>query len=81
MSSLCYNISVIYMNNEYNYYIRIIKPIEKRYNFYCILYSIFKFNWLYKKKTFYNKLLVYYYRMLQKNIKYSNNLVKEIIKK
>ena len=69
------------MNNEYNYYIRIIRPIEKKYNFYSFLYAIFKFNNLKKKKKIYNKLLICYYRMLQKNINYSKCLEKEIRKK
>lgn len=78
MSFLCYNITVIAMNKEYKYYNSIIKPIEKKYNIVCILYSIFQFKWLKEKKKTYNNLLIHYYRMLQKNNRYTENLEKQI---
>jgi len=66
------------MRNEYKYYISIIKPIEKKYNRICIFYSIFKFKWLENKKKTYNNLLINYYKMLQKNNKYTENLEKQL---
>ena len=66
------------MKNEYKYYFSIIKPIEKKYNRICILCSIFKFKWLEEKRKTYNSLLINYYRMLQKNNKYTENLEKQI---
>ena len=80
MSCLCYNIHVMYMKNEYNYYISIIKPIEKEYNRMCILYSIFKLKYFKEKKHYYNNLLIYYYRILQKNYKYYQFIEKELNK-
>lgn len=55
------------MNNEYNYYLSIIKPIEKKYNRICYWYSIFKTKNLQRKKQHYNNILTIYYIMLQKN--------------
>ena len=78
MPSLCYNITVRSMDNEYKYYISIIKPIEKKYNRICIFYSIFKFKWLEEKKRVYDNLLINYYVMLQKNDKYTEKLEKQI---
>lgn len=62
------------MRNEYNYYIRIIKPIEKKYNRMCILYSIFKLKWFEEKKKKYNIILINYYKMLQNDTNYTSNL-------
>jgi len=55
------------MKSAYTYYIKIIKPIEKKYTRVCILYSIFKLNYFKIKMNFYNKLLINYYKMLQNN--------------
>ena len=55
------------MKKEYKYYINIIKPIEKKYTNLCILYTIFKFNFIKNKIDFYNKILINYYLMLQNN--------------
>ncbi len=62
------------MCNVYKYYFKIIKPLEKKYNFTCILYQIFKTPNLKKRKIYYNKILVSYYQILQKN----HNLEKEL---
>lgn len=55
------------MKNEYNYYINIIKPIEKKYTRLCIFYSIIKLKSIKNKINFYNKILINYYKMLQHN--------------
>jgi len=68
------------MSNEYNYYIKRIKPIEKKYNRLCILSSILKFKWLINQKLYYNKILINYYKTLQKDTKYTSRLKKHIIK-
>jgi len=68
------------MRNEYNYYINVIKPIEKKYNRVCFLYSIFKFSFLKEKKNIYNKMLINYYKMLQKNITYTKKLEDQLKK-
>ena len=78
MSSLWYNNTVRSMDNEYKYYISIIKPLEKKYNRICIFYSIFKFKWLKDQKRFYNNLLINYYSMLQKNNTYVKKLEKQM---
>lgn len=78
MPYLCYNITVIIMENEYKYYVSIIKPIEKKYNRVCIFYSVFKFKWLEEKKISYNNILINYYRMLQRNNKYASKLAEQI---
>lgn len=57
------------MKNPYDYYIEKIKPIEKKYSRICILYAIFKLPCLKNKKTFYNNILINYYKMLQDNTK------------
>lgn len=69
------------MENEYNYYLNIIKPIEKKYNRMCFLYSFFKLNHFKKKKNLYNIILINYYKLLQNNINYANNLEKKINEK
>jgi len=80
MSCLWYNIIVINMKKEYDYYIKMVKPIEKRKNRICFLYSIFKFKFLKEKKSFYNRLLINYYKMVQNDVNYFKNLEKEINK-
>jgi len=65
------------MKKEYKYYIKIIKPIEKKYTNLCILYSVFKFKCIKTKINFYNKILINYYKMLQQNTDL-NNLEKYI---
>lgn len=69
------------MENEYNYYLKIIKPIEKKYNRLCILYSIFHFKYFKNKKKLYNLLLIKYYRLLQENTNYANKLEEKLNKK
>ncbi len=64
------------MKSEYYYYLKVIKPIEKKYTRMCILYQIFKINYFKNKRDIYNKILIIYYNMLQHN---SYNL--DIIKK
>jgi len=53
------------MNEEYKYYVKVIKPIEKKYTKMCILYNVFKFNFIKNKRDFYNNILINYYKMLQ----------------
>ena len=72
---------VIYMKNEYNYYIRIIKPIENKYNRMCVLYSIFGLNTFKEKKNFYNTLLLEYYKMLQDDENYAKKLEEKLTHK
>ena len=55
------------MENNFKYYIKYIKPLEKKYNLICHLYSYFKCNYLYNKKEFYNKLLIIYYKTIYNN--------------
>ena len=62
------------MKNELEYYYNVIKPIENKYNRYCRLYKIFTFKWIKEKRNFYNSLLLKYYKMVQNNNEYSNNL-------
>lgn len=62
------------MNKQYDYYKSIIKPIEKKYNRLCTLYSIFKCNFLKNKVDYYNELLIVYYKYLSKN----PDVIKEI---
>lgn len=64
------------MKNAYNYYIKIINPIEKKYTRMCILYSIFKLNFFKKRQKFYNNILIQYYRILQNNIEELDELEK-----
>lgn len=66
------------MKNEYKYYIKIIKPLEKKYTKLCILYSIFKTEYLKNRMNFYNRILINYYRMLQNNYKNLENLKKHL---
>ena len=78
MSCLCYNISVIFMKNNFEYYIKYIKPLEKKYSFICHLYSYFNCKYLYNKKKFYNKLLIFYYKTIQKNDNAIHNFKKNL---
>lgn len=52
------------MENNYKYYVKVIKPLEKKYTVLCTLYSIFKFKCLEKQKDLCNKLLINYYHSL-----------------
>ena len=69
------------MDSKYNYYIRIIKPIEKKYNRMCILYSFFKLNIFKEKKKFYNTILLKYYKLLQNDANYVKELETSLFKK
>lgn len=69
------------MSKEYKYYLDTIKPIEKKYNQLCIIYSFFKFKWLKKKIDHYNSLLVLYYKMIKDTPEYLKNLEKEFKKR
>lgn len=62
------------MKSEYYYYVKIIKPIEKKYNRLCILYSFFKLEIFKNKRDFYNRFLINYYKMLQDNQSFLNEL-------
>lgn len=64
------------MKNIYDYYIKIIKPIEKKYTRMCILYSFTGFSYYKKKMVFYNKILINYYKIIKKNDKYIQELEK-----
>ena len=55
------------MKNIYNYYLKNIKPIEKKYTIVCTLYNIFKLNFLKKRMNYYNSLLIKYYKTLKNN--------------
>lgn len=66
------------MKNVYNYYIKIIKPIEKKYTRMCTLYSIFRWKYFKNKIIFYNKILINYYKILQNNNNYQKELEKHI---
>lgn len=68
------------MKKEYDYYIKMVKPIEKKYNRISFLYYTFNFKCLREKKSFYNKLLINYYKMIQNDSTYFKNLEKEINK-
>ena len=66
------------MEKDYNYYISNIKPLEKKYNIFCILYSIFKWQYFYNRKNFYNKILIKYYKIVKNNSDILNNIIKKI---
>ena len=66
------------MKKEYEFYIKNIKPLEKKYYKFCILYSIFKLEYFYHKKKFYNKLLVHYYKTIKNNKINVNNFEESI---
>ena len=55
------------MKNKFDYYLKVIKPIEKKYMKLCTLYTIFKFEFIRKKKDLYNKILINYYHSLDQN--------------
>lgn len=81
MPLLCYNMYVIDMNNEYNYYVKTIKPIEKEYNKYCKLYDLFKINFFKEQKEYNNLLLIAYYKAIINNPNYAKKLLENINKK
>lgn len=66
------------MRNEYSYYIKTIKPIEKKYNQMCIFYSLFAFNYFKERRDFYNKLLISYYKILHNNQKSLDNIANNL---
>ena len=66
------------MKSNYNYYIKHIKPLEKKYNKFCLLYNLFKWPYFYSKKSFYNKLLIKYYKTSQNSQKLINTLEKRL---
>ena len=55
------------MTNELKYYKTMIKPIEKKHNRLCMLYKIFKYEFIRKKRDKYNYLLIHYYQKLLNN--------------
>lgn len=69
------------MNNEYKFYIKVIKPLEKKYNKLSILCCVFKFKFLKEKLQSYNNQLLIYYMMINKNHNYLRNLAKQLKKK
>jgi len=56
------------MKNNYEYYLKYIKPIEKKYTKLCTIYSFFKLNYIKNRINFYNRILNIYYRNLKNNI-------------
>ena len=66
------------MKNEYKYYLKEIKPLEKKYTKICYYYEIFKFQFLKNKKMSYNNLLRFYYKTLKSNDKKFNSFIKSI---
>jgi len=69
MSCVWYNIHVKDMEEEYNYYLNVIKPIEKKYTSLCIIYKFIKIRCINRKISFYNSMLINYYNVLQKKNK------------
>ena len=55
--------------NAYQYYLKNIKPIEKKYSRICYLSSLFKIKYLENKKAYYNTFLSNYYKNLHDNPK------------
>lgn len=53
------------MKKEYDYYINVIKPIEKKYTRMCILYNIFKLNYFKQQRNLYNIILINYYKIFE----------------
>ena len=66
------------MKKHFEYYNGVIKPLERKYNRICFLYSVFKFKFLFNKKKFYNKLLISYYKTIQKNDHAIHNFKKNL---
>ena len=64
------------MNNEYEYYLKYVKPLETKYNKLKRLYHIFKLPSLKKECELINKILVLYYNDIQ-----NNKIKKESLKK
>ncbi len=50
-----------------DYYLKYIKPIEKKYTKMCIFYSYTKMKYFENQKNFYNNILNYYYHSLLNN--------------
>lgn len=74
MPLLCYNMYVIGMNNEYNYYVKTIKPLEKKYNFFSYLYSIMPLNIFKKKMHYYDLIVTMYYKTLKDYPEYAKKI-------
>lgn len=55
------------MKNNYEQHLNKIRELEKKYAKMHILYNIFKLNFLKRKLDFYNKLIIYYYKLLINN--------------
>lgn len=72
---------VMDMNKEYDYYKKTIKPLEKKYNRYCILYNLFKLRTFKKLKEYYNLLLILYYKYIIDNPIYASEIIENIDKK
>lgn len=70
MPCLWYNMYVIYMNEEYDYYKKTIKPLEKKYNKFSFLYSMLHFNIFKIEMNYYDLLLTMYYKKLTENFTY-----------
>lgn len=68
------------MEHEYNFYVKVIKPLEKKYNRLCFLHSIFKFKFLKDKMKTYNNYLIIYYIMINKDDNYLKKLEKQLKK-
>jgi len=68
------------MKNEYEFYIKFIKPLEKKYNCFSFLYAKFKFKYFKRKKNYYNNILTLYYKHLQNNKRKLNNVISQLKK-
>lgn len=68
------------MNSMYNYYIKNIKPLEKRYNRFSFLYSLIPLNFFKLKKDYYNLIVLMYYKNLKDNPNYIKNFVNALEK-
>ena len=55
------------MKKEFEFYYNVIKPLEIKYNRLLFIYSFIPLKYFKRKKTFYNNLLIKYYKMLQNN--------------
>ena len=65
MSSLCYNIKVIFMEKKELF--ELIKIYEKKYTLMCTLYDIFKLNSFKRKRDFYNEIIIFLLNCSLKN--------------
>jgi hypothetical protein len=61
------------MKKDYEYYIKVIKPIEKKYTRLCILNKFIKSKKINNSINYYNKLLRLYYHSIKNN----KNIIKE----